>query len=83
MSAGGGHIYGPMCQIYTPAPHPGIFVGDVSPMNVTPYIHRCDVTDEYIVNSSVLTNTLGYVHWSYVHRCIHRLSDEFIVYSLV
>jgi hypothetical protein len=31
------------------APHPGIFIGDVSPMNVTGYIHRFHVTDEYTV----------------------------------
>jgi hypothetical protein len=28
---------------------PGIFVDDVSPTNVTPYIRRCHVTDKYIV----------------------------------
>jgi hypothetical protein len=42
-------IYESTCQIRAPAPYLSIFVGDVSPMNVTGYIHRLHVTDEYIV----------------------------------
>jgi hypothetical protein len=30
-------------------PSPDIFIGDMLPMNVTRYIRRFDVTDEYIV----------------------------------
>jgi hypothetical protein len=45
------------------------FVGDVPLTNVAPYLHRCHVTNEYNLNSSVLTNTLGYVHQRYVRRC--------------
>jgi hypothetical protein len=36
-----------MCQIRAPALRPGIFVGDVSPMNVIGYIYRSHVIDEY------------------------------------
>jgi hypothetical protein len=32
-----------------PEPHPSIFIGDVSPMNVTRNIRRLHITDEYIV----------------------------------
>jgi hypothetical protein len=32
-----------------PSLHPGIFISDMSPMNVTRYIRRFHVTDEYIV----------------------------------
>jgi hypothetical protein len=39
-------IYGPTYQI---CPCPIIFVGDVSPMNVTGYIYLFHITDEYIV----------------------------------
>jgi hypothetical protein len=28
---------------------PGIFIGDVSPTNITSYIHRCYITDQYII----------------------------------
>jgi hypothetical protein len=42
-------IYGPTCQIHASAPRPGIFIGDVSPMNVTGYIRRFHITDECIV----------------------------------
>jgi hypothetical protein len=38
-----------MCQIRVPAPCPVIFIGDVSLMNVTAYIHWWHVIDEYIV----------------------------------
>jgi hypothetical protein len=38
---------GPTCQIC--APHPGIFIGDVSPTNVTGYIRRFHIIDEYII----------------------------------
>jgi hypothetical protein len=43
------------------AQRPSTFIGDVKLMNVTPYICWCHITDEYILNSSVPTNTLGYV----------------------
>jgi hypothetical protein len=43
-----------------PAP-PHIFIGDVAPTNVAPYIHRCYTTDKYNLNSSVPMNNLGYV----------------------
>jgi hypothetical protein len=62
---------------------PSTFVGDVEPMNVSPYICRCHVTNEYILNSSVLTNTLSYVRQRYIHRRIHQLTDEFNGYSSV
>jgi hypothetical protein len=61
-------------------PLPHIFVGDVAPMNVAPYIHRCHIINEYNLNSSVLTNTLGYVHRRYVRRYIYWLTDKFILY---
>jgi hypothetical protein len=35
----------------------------MEPMNVAPYIRRYHVTDEYLLNSSVPMNTLGYVRW--------------------
>jgi hypothetical protein len=39
----------PTCQIRAPPLRPDIFVGDVSPMNVTGYICRFHITDKYIV----------------------------------
>jgi hypothetical protein len=42
-------IYGPTCQIHAPAPHPSIFIGDVSPMNVTGNIHQFHITNEYTI----------------------------------
>jgi hypothetical protein len=62
----------------TAAPRPNMFVDDVEPMNVGSYIRRCHVTNEYILNSSVLMNTLGYIH-----RRGHRLTDEFKLYLSV
>jgi hypothetical protein len=35
-------------------PRPGTFLSDVEPINVTSYIHRCHVTDERILYSSVI-----------------------------
>jgi hypothetical protein len=58
-------------------------IGDVSPMNVAPYIHQWHVTNEYILNSLVPTITLGYICQQYICRRVHRLTDEFYVYSLV
>jgi hypothetical protein len=55
MSAAGclwGPIYssvGPTYQICAPASHPDIFMSDVSLMNVTGYIRRFHVTNEYTV----------------------------------
>jgi hypothetical protein len=46
----GPHIFvRPTRQIRAPALCPGIFIGDVSPTNVAPYILRCHITNEYIV----------------------------------
>jgi hypothetical protein len=36
-----------ICMLWPPTP--AIFIGDVSPMNITAYIHRWHVIDEYIV----------------------------------
>jgi hypothetical protein len=51
-----GHLWGPIptnirahLSDPRPGPHPIIFVGDVSPMNITGYIRRFHITDEYIV----------------------------------
>jgi hypothetical protein len=60
-----------------------IFIGDVGPMNVDPYIHRCHVTNEYILNSLVPMNTYDYVRRRYVCWYIRQLIDEFILYSSV
>jgi hypothetical protein len=65
---------GPCVRSGAVALRPSIFVGDVESMNVGQYIYRCHIIDEYILNSSVPTNKLGY---------IHRLTDEFILYSSV
>jgi hypothetical protein len=62
---------------------PSMFITDVAPTNVAPYIHRCHVTNKYILNSSVPMNVLCCVRQQYIHRCAHRLIDEFNVYSLV
>jgi hypothetical protein len=67
----------------TVAPRPSMFVDDVEPMNVGSYIHRCHVTNEYILNSSVLMNTLGYIYQQYIHRRGHRLTGEFKLYLSV
>jgi hypothetical protein len=66
-------IYEPTRQTWITAPRLSTFVGDVAPMNVASYIRQCHVTNEYNLNSSV-PNTLGYVH---------RLTDEFMLYSSV
>jgi hypothetical protein len=42
--------------ISAPPPRPSIFIGDVSPTNVTRYIYRFHVTNEYAVYSSVPMN---------------------------
>jgi hypothetical protein len=39
----------PTCQIHAPAPGAAIFISDVSPTNVTEYIHWFHVTNEYII----------------------------------
>jgi hypothetical protein len=62
------------------APLPHIFVGDMAPTNVAPYIHRCHVTDEYNLNSSVPTNTLGYICQRYVHQCIRQLTSVIVIF---
>jgi hypothetical protein len=72
-----------MRQIRAAASCPSIFVGDVAPMNVASYVCRCHVTDEYILNSSVLKNKLGYVRRRYIRRHIDWLTDEFILYASV
>jgi hypothetical protein len=40
-------IYRPTCQ--TPVLPPNIFIDDVSPMNITRYIHQFHIIDEYVV----------------------------------
>jgi hypothetical protein len=47
-------------------------------MNVAPYIRWCHITNEYILNSSVPTNKLGYVR-----RRIRWLTDKFMLYLSV
>jgi hypothetical protein len=49
-----GHLRGPIYSSVMGPPvrsasHPNIFVGDMLSMNVTGYIYRFHVTDEYIV----------------------------------
>jgi hypothetical protein len=48
-AASGPHVFvGSTCKIRAPAPRPSIFVGGMSPTNVTTYIHWCHITDEYL-----------------------------------
>jgi hypothetical protein len=60
----------------TPSLH--IFISDVALTNVATYIRQCHITDEYNLNSAIPMNTLGYVH-----RCIQRFTNEFMLYSPV
>jgi hypothetical protein len=62
---------------------PNIFIGDPAPTNIAPYIPQCHITDKYILNLSVPTNKLNYVCRRYIHRRIHWLTDEFMLYSSV
>jgi hypothetical protein len=64
---------GPHVSPEATAPSLHIFISDVASMNVASYIRQCHITNEYNLNSSV-PNTLGYVH---------RLTDEFMLYSSV
>jgi hypothetical protein len=57
---------------------PSTFVGDVEPTNVIPYIRQCHITGERILHSLVPTNI-----WSYDCGLVHRLTDEFTIYSSV
>jgi hypothetical protein len=40
------------------------------------YIRRWHITDEYILNSLVSMNILGYVHQRYIRWHIHQLTDN-------
>jgi hypothetical protein len=62
---------------------PGIFVGDMTPMNILAYIHRSHVTDEYII---IILGTEEYKGlYSSVLRssAICRLTEEFNVNSSI
>jgi hypothetical protein len=64
-------------------PGPSMFIGDVEPTNVPPYIHRCHITNGHILYSSVLTNICSYIYQPYICRSVHWLTDQFIIYSSV
>jgi hypothetical protein len=72
-----------MSQTQATALCPSTFIGDVAPTNVAPYIRRCYITDENILNLSVPMNKLSYIHRCYIRQCIYRLTDEFMLYSSV
>jgi hypothetical protein len=72
---------GPCARFGAVVPRLSIFISDVAPTNVAPYIHRCHVTAEYILNLSVPTNKFGYICPRYIYRRIRRLTEEFMLYS--
>jgi hypothetical protein len=87
---GGAYIYWLTDEYMRPHVRPGatapslhIFVGDVAPMSVAPYICQCHVTEEYNLKLSAAMNTLGYARWRYLHQCIHWLIDDFMLYLSV
>jgi hypothetical protein len=48
-----------MHQIHALTLLPGIFISDMSPMNITPYIHQCHITNGYIVKFVGTNEYLG------------------------
>jgi hypothetical protein len=56
-------MWGHVAMAWPPHQPPDIFMGDVAPMNIIPYIRRCHITDEYVaLCSSVIYSLVGSIN---------------------